>query len=482
MEEELIFRRIAEKMGDAVYVCDQDRAFIYANPAFEELAGFKCEDIKGRTVDETLKFAGDAGKHLEDVKKSLKHNASIADAPARLITSEDELADVLYSVEPLIENSDSCAIVTLKDMSGQVLGKARVERAATEWRITFDSIRDLISIHDNEMRIIRMNKAFAETFDSTPKDLLGKTCYDLMNGKTETFLDHPIKKVFQSGVPETFEIYEGSLGVYFEISVSPVYNRRAEVTGCVHVAKDITGRKEAEKALREAQQQLLQSEKMSVVGRFASGVAHEIRNPLANIVAASQFCLSKKDEVPASVRDYLGIILRNAENANDIIKDLLDFARPRKVNLKKGDVSRVIQRVCDSVRPRSEKQEIMVDCSRGESLPDVFLDESQLEAALLNFATNSLDAMPYGGKLSMKAIYDQQKNCVLIKIRDTGEGIPEDSQDKIFEPFFTTKDDGVGLGMSLVHQIIEAHNGKVNLESRLGGFTEFTVELPAAES
>ena len=358
----------------------------------------------------------------------------------------------------------------------------RIERAAEAWRTTFDSIPDFISIHDRDFRIIRMNKPFARLFGKSPKELLGKSCHELLHASPHVLPDCPFKKLLETGSISSIEIFEPTLGMYLEIKVFPLLNEAGEINGCVHIAKNITEKKQAEEALKKAREELFQSEKMSAIGRFASGLAHEIRNPLGNIMAASQYCLGKSDQISDIVAKYLGVIIRNTEHTNKIIKDLLDFAKPRTINLEKGNISNVILTLRDLVWARCAKQEVEISLDIPEDLPQIQMDMEHLEEAFLNFITNSLDAMPNGGRLSISIQNEPGKDEVHVIFRDNGEGISERDIGKIFEPFYTTKDAGVGLGMCMAQQVIKSHQGKVFIESVEGEYTEVKVILPASKT
>lgn len=264
-----------------------------------------------------------------------------------------------------------------------------------------------------------------------------------------------------------------------------VTDKTGNIIKMVGVGHDITELKRAEenlkeinRRLQEAQDELIHSEKLAAIGRISSSMAHEIRNPLANISAASQLLMGRHKS-DTSLISYLDIIMRNTETANRIIKELLDYASPRKISLREGDLANVIKNVCTLISPRCTQQKVNLKCETGNG--HIKLDkinEKKLEEAVMNFATNSLDAMPEGGELNLRVNKDSENGEVCVKITDTGEGIPQENIDKIFEPFFTTKVNGTGLGMSLAHQIVKAHRGKLILKSKPGEGTQVEIKLP----
>ena len=234
--------------------------------------------------------------------------------------------------------------------------------------------------------------------------------------------------------------------------------------------KEISERKQLEN-------QLIRSERLAGVGVLAAGIAHEIRNPLGNISSSAQICLSKYNP-KNETRDFLEIIQEESEKANAIIKGLLDFANPREVKLKKGSVCQVIKNVLNSVNARCMENNIELKTKCPSTIPRIMLDEKWLEQAFLNLILNAIQAMPRGGELKISASADFNQKLLTVKIEDTGVGISKINLSKIFDPFYTTREDGVGLGLSLCHQIISDHNGLMQVESTIDKGTTVKISFP----
>lgn len=250
-------------------------------------------------------------------------------------------------------------------------------------------------------------------------------------------------------------------------------------------SQDITDLKLAEEELRkanamliEAQKELLHSEKLAALGRFSSGIAHEIRNPLANISALAQL-LNKSDIKDEKMKKHLKYILVNTDIANNIIKDLLHFASPEDLVFKEENLNVILENLVDSVEPRCQENNIKLTKSIHINKETVSLDKTRLENALLNFMSNAIDAMKeQGGSLIVNAKSDNINNEVVIDVIDTGEGIPKENLDKIFEPFFTTKETGTGLGLGLAYQTVKLHRGTLHITSEPGKGTHVEVRIP----
>ncbi|MBS1494857.1 MAG: PAS domain-containing protein [Bacteroidetes bacterium] len=227
--------------------------------------------------------------------------------------------------------------------------------------------------------------------------------------------------------------------------------------------------------LREMQKEMVHQEKLTALGRFASGIAHEIRNPLANISSLAQF-MAKSKTLDDKAKERLDYILININLANKIIKDLLQFASPDDINFKEGNVNKILNELYQSVKSRCEEKEMTCELMLDDSIPEFELNEEKLYSAFLNFITNSIDAVGTGGTVRISSLKEGENASVIIS--DTGSGIPPENLDKIFEPFFTTKDEGTGLGMGLAYSIIKSHRGDIKITSEVNKGTIVKIILP----
>ncbi len=230
------------------------------------------------------------------------------------------------------------------------------------------------------------------------------------------------------------------------------------------------------KKLKETQNELVHNEKLAVLGRFSSGIAHEIRNPLANISALSQLLL--KAPLDEKMKKHLRYIMINTDIANKIIKDLLNYASPDVNEFCSINMNELFEKMKNMVKPRCDKYNVKLICNFQEKLPAMYIEEKKMESAFFNFISNAIEAMEDGGKLEFDASFDRSNNELVVNFIDTGIGISQKNIDKIFEPFFTTKDTGTGLGMALASQTIKIHNGRLNIRSVPGEGTNIEVRLP----
>jgi len=237
--------------------------------------------------------------------------------------------------------------------------------------------------------------------------------------------------------------------------------------------------------LTRAQAALVQSEKLSSLGQLSASIAHEINNPLAGILTFSKLLVREAETaVPdpakrALMAKNLGLVQRETERCSAIVRNLLDFARERPLQLRDVEVEKVVTESLQLIGHQLQLQGHQV-VTRLATLPPVHADFGELRQAFVNLALNAMEAMGKGGRLTVETRVADGGQAVEIAIGDNGPGIPPEIRTKIFDPFFTTKEKGTGLGLSVVYGIVQRHGGTVTLQSELGQGSCFTIRLPAA--
>ncbi|MFQ6083855.1 MAG: ATP-binding protein [Candidatus Aminicenantia bacterium] len=232
----------------------------------------------------------------------------------------------------------------------------------------------------------------------------------------------------------------------------------------------------AHQELKNAQEKLIQTEKLASIGTLASGLTHEINNPLAGL----KNCLNRIKKTPDKneILKYINLMFNALEKIENVVRGLLDFSRKRDYNFESISINEVIERAYSLVQYQLENNSIKVKKDLDETIGLCKGDAHQLEQVMVNLILNSIDAMPKRGGLILKTF--QNKNKVYIIVEDTGIGISGKHLNKIFDPFFTTKETGkgTGLGLSVSYNIIKAHRGEILVESQEGKGTKLTVSLP----
>jgi signal transduction histidine kinase len=251
--------------------------------------------------------------------------------------------------------------------------------------------------------------------------------------------------------------------------------------------------KERTKQLSEAQEELLHKEKLSILGQLSGSVGHELRNPLGVMNNAVYFLKTVLAEGDETIREYLEIIENEIRNSQRIISDLLDFARTKPPQTKVVTASELVEQ---SLGRCAVPENVALKREVPETLPLLKVDPLQMGQVLTNLVTNAVQAMPDGGALNIRARtvgaglapaqsgYPQGvplQDFIAISVEDTGEGIAPENMKKLFQPLFTTKPKGIGLGLVVCRNLTEANGGRIEVASRLGEGTAFTVILPVEE-
>jgi len=370
------------------------------------------------------------------------------------------------------------------------------------------NIPDHIYFKDRESRFILVNPAMARLMrlDSAPA-AMGKTDFDIFTPEHAEAALADEQEILRTGKSIVGKVEketwpDGSIS-WVTTTKLPLRNKKGEIVGTFGISRDITERKRAEDALKQAvedlelsreelksaHQQLMHAERLETVGRMAAGVAHEVQNPLQVLLMSLDYLsqrLTDRDEVLDGVLDEM----RNAtRRADTIIRGLLDFSRSDDLILTVQDINALINNALAHVRHASSQHRIELHEELAPDLPPLALDGMKIEQVFVNLFTNAIHAMPDGGTLTVKSqaacLSKSLRNegareaghfyagdtVVMVEVDDTGSGIPPEIVRKIFDPFFTTKTTGkgTGLGLAIVKRVIDLHNGEIEIMNRPDG-------------
>ncbi|MEW5725095.1 MAG: ATP-binding protein [Thermodesulfobacteriota bacterium] len=262
------------------------------------------------------------------------------------------------------------------------------------------------------------------------------------------------------------------------LSAAIVYDCGQEIAS-VGFFYDLREKLRMEGELQQAQVQLMQAEKMSSIGKLSAGVAHQLNNPIGSIIIFSQLLMEEYD-LPPGARKDLQRIIEDAERCQQIVSELLDFARQSVLEMRSNDINRALERTIFLLENQPLFRQIEIVRDFDPKLPQVPSDLQQLNHVFMNIILNAADAMAGQGRLTIKTRLAQARNRVLVEIADTGPGIRSEVLPHIFDPFFTTKEEGqgTGLGLSVAYGVIENHGGRLTACSAPGQGTTFMIELP----
>jgi two-component system sensor histidine kinase HydH len=322
---------------------------------------------------------------------------------------------------------------------------------------------------DTDGRIVSFNQTAEAVLQITAQEVLGKDAKEV--------LPKPLKSLPQE-LGTDKEIIEKEIECRLEdgrmipmdISVSRLAGDDGVSMGHIILFSDLT-------EIQELKREVERSQRLASLGRLAAGIAHEIRNPLSSIKGFATYFGERYRDVPED-RKTAEIMVKEVERLNRVIGQLLEFARPLAVKKKLTSMETTIHHSLKMIERDAQAKDIKVKTDFAHDVPDVHIDPDRMNQVFLNLYLNAIEAMEHGGTVSVAFNQREDLKSVRITISDTGSGIKKKDLVHVFDPYFTTKQSGTGLGLAIVHNIIEAHNGEVRVESETGKGTTVTIILP----
>ncbi|MEN3044087.1 MAG: ATP-binding protein [Candidatus Hydrothermales bacterium] len=385
-----------------------------------KIDGFSKEDIE--TFEKISKFASYFLKYRKIIDELKKNLSSLKE--------EEEFIDVILKNIPI--------------------GIIYAERDLYIKRVNYAAIYTL-KLKEEEIKGTILCKIFEEHEPGDPNCIFKKSLEERI----------PLVK-------RNVEVKKGEEVLPLSLSSTFIYEKE-KIKGLILMIEDI-------KEVVALEEQLRRSERLSAIGRIAAHMAHEIKNPLASISVGIEYIYSSLEEDDPK-KKHLGVILKEISRLDRLIKNLLSFARRPPLKRKRVNLRDMIEELAIFFGQELKEKKIELDLSLPEYDTIAFVDEDQMKEVMENLIRNAIEAMPDGGKLAI-SLGEKKGGTIFITVEDTGVGVEPSELAHIFEPFYTTKKGGSGLGLSIVHRILEDHGAKINVESEKGKGTKFLIDLP----
>lgn len=352
------------------------------------------------------------------------------------------------------------------DKSRYYAEKARASEKSH--KLLLESLPVSVLIHKDFEILYANSTAVAELSSSDKGALIGRSLLDFieldyMGRLKERYQYIKSEKQLLNNIEYKIKRFDGTTR-FFE--VSSLYVEFEGKEAILSIGTDISDKKEEQEKL------LQKSEKLALLGQMAAGIAHEIRNPLTSIKGFVQLFKSnsQKDE-------YFDIVLSELDRINGIVGEFLVLAKPTADIFEKQDLTKLINEVILLSSTQSILNNVEIAAENNLHAPMIHCEKNQLKQVFLNIIKNAIEAMPGGGELNIK-VFKKSGNTISIQFIDQGVGISEDRISSLGEPFYTTKEKGTGLGLMICYKIIENHNGRLIVESKVGEGTKIEIELP----
>jgi PAS domain S-box-containing protein len=426
------------------------------------------EDLE--SVMTHLRLGIEHGKSYE-----IEHRLQFGDGTSRWVYS---------IVEPSVNSAGKVVRLygTTQDITERKQAEVELRNKTNELQAIFDSISDGITVYDHDGLVQHHNLIGPRLY---PKEIrTGCSCRELFHPESLAMpSDCPVERALRGERVEAthVSVRDGHRTQYVDITATPIKDALGEKNRALVFFRDVS-----KKRLQEMH--LIQTEKMSSIGVLATGIAHEINNPLTSVAGCAEALLRRFRDEPGLKADcrldvfprYLEVIVRESYRCKGIIDHLLSFGRKSDGSVTMVDMNVVLQEIIELLRHQPGYRQIDVVTELQADLPRVMGDPSGLRQVCMNLLVNAHQAIKGKGQVTVTTTYTDDA-MVSIEIVDTGSGIAQDTIDRIWDPFFTTKavGKGIGLGLALTYDIVKRHGGQIQVESRLGEGSQFTVRLPA---
>ncbi len=408
-------------------------------------------------------------KQFNNVKELLTIFDSFNTYAQKLESSYKQLQDKVKKIDREMAYTNECLNKKVLELDNQT----RFVKSILE------SMHSGVVAVDNDGKIMTFNNVAENTLNIFAGDVLGmdiRSALGHIGGFDDLLLESMSKNKRINNVKRIIEMEEGETR-NIESSISILKDENGSITGAVEIFHDLS-------EICELKGRLSSAHDLVSVGTMAASIAHEIRNPLNGIEG---FASLLERELEGDSLRLIKHIIKGTKNINKIVTDLLFLARPIKLNLRRDELPKIIDKALLFVAQElghkgSRNIQIEKDYDRSDGF--ILCDPDRLQQAFLNILLNAIQSMPEGGKIKIFTRKSTTKDIPTMQIGfvDTGDGINDGTIKKIFEPFFTTKDDGTGLGLAIVRKIIELHEGRINIFSGPEKGTTIMVNLPGNQN
>jgi PAS domain S-box-containing protein len=438
------------------------------NREVEKVTGY----IKGELIQKEV-FDLFPPEEMEKARDYFKEVAEIGEGRTdslSLMKKDGVSMEVDLSTKRIDLGDESFYQMIFRDLTEQRKLEKKIRQSKRNLEAIFDGIRDQLSLQAPDYQILRVNRAVVENYQTTFEKLLNQKCYEAYFQRSQPCERCPVSVTIETKQPATSIMKSSEGNTTLQIFSYPILDDKGNVISAIEYMKDITEE-------QKLQEQLIQSEKLAGIGILASGVAHEINNPLSGIIGMAEIALEEED--PTKNESYLKDILDCAQRISEIVKGLRSYSRAAKMG-EQGlvDLNEVLEETLKMVRLVSQKTPVEV-IKKFQPVEKIQANIGEIQQVFTNLITNAFQAMDgKGGKLvlSTRSIGDS----VEVKVSDDGMGIPQKYLNQIFDPFFTTKKpgEGTGLGLNIVYRIVTQHEGTIDVESKEQIGTTFTIKFP----
>lgn len=435
------------------------------NPMAEAIFGYTAQEAVGRSADD-LVVPPDIRPKVEEIWQRLWAGDTQAHNENENVTKDGRRIVCSWYNTPLkaADGSVIGALSMFRDVTERRKILNALSQGKQDWEDTFDTITDMITIHDENFTIVRSNKAAARILGLPWLEMGKAKCYELYHGTTCPPENCPSCASLRTGEPSIQEKFEPHLGRFLEIRAIPRRDAAGRMVGLIHVVRDITDRKQTEDEKERLEARLREAQKMEVIGSLAGGVAHEVRNPLNAIMALTDALDQEVGDNP-EYKTFMMHMRTQVDRLTTLMNDLLELGRPVEQSLLRKEslagVCRLSMDAWKHTKWGAGRNVVLAEPADGA---EVFLlaDAKKLQQVFINLLDNAAQHSPEGSAILIEILPGGERS-VEVRVADRGSGLPDEVLPRVFDTFFTTRRGGTGLGLNIVKHIIEMHGGSISL-------------------
>ena len=387
-----------------------------------------------------------------------------------LMKKDGSPLEVDFSIKRIDLGRESFYQMIFRDLTEQRKLEKKIRQSKRNLEAIFDGIRDQLSIQAPDYRILRVNRAVIEHYQTVFEKLIDRKCYEAYFLRSQPCEGCPVSVTIETQKPASSTMKRSEDNTTLQVFSYPIFDEKGDLLSAIEYTKHITDQ-------QRLQDQLIQSEKLAGIGVLASGVAHEINNPLSGIIGMAEIALEEEDL--AKKEDYLKDILNCGQRISGIVSGLRSYSRAaKKEELGLVDLNGVLEESLKMVQLAVNVSSVEVN-KELQPVEKIQANSGEIQQVFTNLITNAFQAIDgRGGKLSLST--RSIENWVEVKVSDSGRGIPDKYLKQIFDPFFTTKKpgEGTGLGLNIVYRIVTKYEGTIDVESKEHIGTTFTIKFP----
>lgn len=465
--KEYLIDSLMNLTSDGIVIVDINGSVLEVNKKFEELHGWTREEVIGKVLPMVPEYNRADALQLY---QSLINGEQIKDFEAIKLRKDGSSFYANVTVSP-VKNAEGL-VIGFVGVERDISEKKKAEEELLEREKQFRKLLKLnpepIALHKDGL-IQFVNDACCQLFGCASADeFKGKSIYEFFCPTEKHLIQARLEQIMQTGLDSYSEFIERKMrkvdGTLFNAEISSIYVYKNMGNPVVQsVIRDLTDRKKSEEAM-------IRSEKLSLIGQLAAGIAHDIRNPLTSLRGFVHLLKTKNT-------DYVDVMMEELEHINYVVNEFMTLAKPHLNNHIESKVLDLVQSVIGFLQPHAHLYNVQIQLDRDQEIPAIYCIPDQIKQVLINVLKNAIESMISGGLIQISFRISLHQTLVIC-VDDEGIGISEERLAQLGEPFYTTKVNGTGLGLMVCKRIVETHGGKLTILSKINQGTTVEIELP----